>query len=393
MHSRAAAASAEWITDDHALAATAADWGRVIGLDTEFQRTDTFFPIPGLYQVSAGADVWFLDPLTLSDLGSFLEVLEDRRTIKIMHACSEDLEVLRHHFGAVPRGLFDTQVANAFVSPDFSVSFTRLVASELGIVLEQSETRSDWLARPLTPAQERYAWEDVHYLPPLHDALTERLARVGRLEWLREEMDRRARFVPADPEQYYLSVKRAGRMDGPTRSRLQALCAWRERYAMVVDRPRNRVIRDDTLVELAQVQTLDARELERHLPGGAVRRFGDEILAAHAAGSDNRDHPPPPDGPLGSAAQGAVSAMREVAQSTATALGMAPELLGRRRDVEACVRHYVATGELTDLYAGWRGPVLADAFRRCLDSARLGRGGNGGSGRSVRSSAGEAGAP
>jgi ribonuclease D len=143
---------------------------------------------------------------------------------------------------------------------------------------------------------------------------------------------------------------------------------------MVVDRPRNRVLRDEVLVELAQQSQLDTRELERHLPGGAVRRFGDELLAAHAAAAENRDHPPPPDPALGAAAQAAVSAMRDVAQGVAEALGMAPELLGRRRDVEACVRHYMATGELTDLYDGWRGPVLGDAFRRCLESARLGRG-------------------
>ena len=365
MPCKADAGSASWVYEDADLAAVTADWGSVIGLDTEFQRTDTFFPLPGLYQVSARAGVWFLDPLTLEDLSPFMDVLEDRRVTKVMHACSEDLELLRHHFGAAPVGLFDTQVANAFLSPDASLSFTRLVEALLGVTLAQSETRSDWRARPLSPAQERYAWEDVHYLLPLHELLAERLERSGRRAWFEEEMAQRGRFVPADPDRYYLSIRRAARMDGLSRARLRALCAWRERAAMALDRPRNRVLRDDVLVELAQASTLDGALLARTLPPGAVRRFGDELVRAHRSAADD-EHPPAPERPLGSIAQGAANALREVALQRSESLGMAPELLGRRRDIEACVRHFAAHGELAPIYRGWREALVGDDFRSRL---------------------------
>lgn len=370
MPCKAAAASVEWVTDDARLAETAAGWGRVIGLDTEFQRTDTFFPLPGLYQVSCGTRVWLLDPLTLDDLSPLLEVLEDRRVTKILHACSEDLELLRHHFGAVPAGLFDTQLAHAFVAPDYSMSFTRLLAARLGVVLEQHETRSDWRARPLSAEQERYAWEDVYYLPPLHDDLHAALVQAGRLDWFREEMDIRGRFQPNDPETYYQSVKRAWRMDGPTRARLQSLCAWRERQAMAEDRPRGRVVKDDVLAPLAELPRLTREDLERLLPPGVVRRYAEQLLAAHAEGVANADHPPPAEQPLGTAQQEAVDAVRAVANDRAQALGMAPELLGRRREVEACLRHYLAHGALSDAYQGWRFPLVGEVF--LAHFARLG---------------------
>ena len=369
MPCKADAASVSWITNDATLADAAAGWRGAIGLDTEFQRTDTFFPKPGLYQVSRGSDVYLLDPQKLVDFSPLLELLEDRRVVKIMHACSEDLELLRHHFGAVPVGLFDTQLAQAFLSPDYSVSFTRLVAERLGVTLEQHETRSDWLARPLTAEQVRYAAEDVYYLPALFDALREELERAGRLAWFREEMDRRGRFEPSDPEAYYLSVKKVWRLSGAARARLQHLTAWRERQAMSEDRPRNRVVRDEYLLALAERERIDDADLNDLLPRGVVRRYGDELLAAHSDGSDG-DHPDAADSPLSGAMTAAVKALRELARSQAERLGMAPELLARKREVEACVRHFAATGTLSEAYSGWRESLVGDAFRDILGRLR-----------------------
>ena len=372
MPCKAAEASVEWVRDDARLTEVAAGWGRVIGLDTEFQRTDTFFPLPGLYQVSSGTEVWFLDPLELGDLAPFLEILEDRRVTKILHACSEDLELLRHHFGAVPVGLFDTQLANAFVTPDYSVSFTRLLESRLGVALEQHETRSDWLARPLTEQQVRYAWEDVYYLPPLFADLHSELETKGRLSWFREEMDLRGRFAPSDPETYYLSVKRAWRLDARGLARLQSLCAWRERQAMAENRPRGRVVKDEVLTALAEVPALAVEDLQRLLPPGVARRYGPALLEAHAEGSDRADrdradHPAAVEQPLTGAQQEAVASLRAIATERAEALGMATELLGRKREVEACVRHFVQHRELPEAYTGWRRELVGDAFLARLE--------------------------
>jgi ribonuclease D len=370
MPCKAAEASVDWITSDAALADAVAQWGRVIGIDTEFQRTDTFFPLPGLYQVSSGASVYLLDPLSIADFGPFLELLEDRRVIKIMHSCSEDLELLRHHFGAVPLGLFDTQLANAFLTPDYSVSFTRLVAERLGVELVQHETRSNWLARPLTPEQVKYAWEDVYYLPPLHENLTAELEATGRTAWFRDEMDRRGRFELNDPETYYLSVKKSWRLPGPARARLQALTAWRERQAMAEDRPRSRIVRDEHLLELAGRADIADEDLRELMPPGVVRRYEQDLLDAHREGVDQQDHPPPAEEPLNGAELVVVRELREIAKARAESLGMAPELLARKREVEGCLRHYALTGELSEIYLGWREPLVGNAFRAVLERAR-----------------------
>lgn len=370
MPCKADAVSVEWITSDAGLAVAAGEWSRLIGLDSEFQRTDTFFPKPGLYQLCSGGRVYFLDPLTTGDFSPFLERLEDRSVTKILHACSEDLELLRHHFGAVPVGLFDTQLANAFVTPDYSISFTRLVAERLGITLEQHETRSDWLARPLSETQIQYAWEDVHYLPALHASLAADLAATGRQAWFREEMDQRGRFELGDPELYYLSVKKAWRLDGPARARLQSLTAWREREAIAEDRPRNRLVRDEHLLALAERSRIDDDDLRRLLPPGIARRYRKPLLDAHAEGAARTDHPPPADAPLGVADMALLKTLKAIAQRQAEALGLAPELLGRKRDIEACIRCFAADRTLSEAFLGWREPLLGDAFRACLEAAR-----------------------
>lgn len=356
-----------WVASDGHLAEAVDGFGRVVGLDTEFQRTDTFFPLPGLYQIAAAQQVYLVDPLAVQDFAPLLEVLEDRRVTKIMHACSEDLELLRHHFGAVPVGLFDTQLANAFVSPDYSISFTRLVQERLGLTLVQHETRSDWLARPLSSDQLRYACEDVYYLPPLHAALSAELERLGRMDWFREEMDLRGRFALPDPDDYYLSVKKAWRLSGAVLARLQALTAWRERQAMADDRPRNRVVRDEHLLTLAQRDSVSREDLRELLPRGVQRRYGDDVLAAHARGTAEAAHPPAAARPLGAAASNRVRHLRDLASREAAALGMAPELLGRKREIEACVRHFEDTGRLSDAYLGWRWPLLGERMLAYLE--------------------------
>jgi ribonuclease D len=365
MPCKAAAVSVDWVTSDASLAAAADLWQPVMGLDTEFQRTDTFFPLAGLYQVSCGTRVWLIDPLCVGDFSPLLDRLEDRRVVTIMHACSEDLELLRHHFGASPVNLFDTQLANAFVSPNYSVSFTRLVADRLGVVLEQHQTRSDWLARPLSDEQVQYAAEDVYYLPALYENLDAALEATGRGAWFREEMDRRGRFELNDPDVYYLGMAKVWRLPDDARGRLQRLAAWRERQAMAEDRPRSRVVRDEHLLALAERAELDDDDLRDQLPRGVVRRYGADLLAAHA-GSDDDDHPPAPPAPLSRSENALVQALRERARSVAESLSIAPELLARKREVEECVRCFRDAGELSEAYLGWRAALVGDDFRRML---------------------------
>src|SRR5690554_2975724 len=131
-----------------------------VAIDTEFVRTETYFPIAGLIQVGDGRHAYLIDPLQITDWSALVQVLEEPSVVKVLHACSEDLEVFQHLCGALPAPLFDTQIAAAYLGMDFSMSYSRLVSSLLHVDLPKEETRSDWLRRPLSPEQLQYAVED-----------------------------------------------------------------------------------------------------------------------------------------------------------------------------------------------------------------------------------------
>src|SRR5690606_36097974 len=137
----------QWILDDASLARHCAEWRRLpfVALDTEFMRVDTFYPIAGLLQVGDGQRAYLIDPLEVKDWAPFAELLEDRAVTKVLHSCSEDLEVFLRLTGALPAPLFDTQLAAGYLNIGFSMGYSRLVQEVLGIELPKGETRSDWL--------------------------------------------------------------------------------------------------------------------------------------------------------------------------------------------------------------------------------------------------------
>ncbi|MCZ6853913.1 MAG: HRDC domain-containing protein, partial [Gammaproteobacteria bacterium] len=364
------ALSVEWIASDTALSRVVNGWDTRIGIDTEFQRTDTFYPIPGLYQVISGDRIFLIDPMKISRWQPLVELLEDPGVVKIMHACSEDLELMSHHLDAAPAAIFDTQLANAFQSRDFSTSYANLVLQQLDVALGKHQTRSNWLRRPLSEDQIRYAGEDVHYLPLLFECLSTRLRDLGRTEWFQEVMTDRGRFVSGDPESYYRSVKNAWKLDIPQLNVLQCLCAWRERKAMSEDVPRSRVVWDEHLYGFAKIPRLSHEDVRGVLPRPVARKYTEQLLEQHRMGAGNEKALELPTRPL-TQGQGAITkTLRGVARELAEQLEFAQELIARKREVEACVRHYFATGQLSPAYLGWRAPLLADEFNSLLQKLR-----------------------
>ena len=355
----------QWIDCNEGLAEAAGRWSGIIGLDTEFQRTDTFYPIAGLYQLVADAHIWLIDPLAIDDWRPLTRTLEDPATVKVMHACSEDLELMAHHLGVRPVNLFDTQVAYAFVSEQFSISYANLVNNQLGLLLPKQQVRSDWLRRPLSDAQISYACEDVASLPVLHRRLSSELETKGRWHWFREDMAQREAAPTIDPQRHYLGVKGAWRLNGTQLGALKALCAWREHQAMTEDKPRNRVVWDEHLLQFARPRKLTMAQIEARLPRRLARRYGEALIAAHGEGTAIPVEEAPPR-PLSGSQNANLKRMREIGLERAASLGMAPELLSRRRDLEACLRHHSATGELSAPYQGWRGALVGAEFAGVL---------------------------
>jgi ribonuclease D len=287
--------------------------------------------------------------------------------VKVMHACQEDLELINHHLGVNPANIFDTQFANAFVGTDYSLSYANLAHRLVDVELEKQETRSNWLQRPLTEEQMVYAADDVLHLVPMYESLSEALEQLGRMEWFQQDMRARGLYREPDPSAYYVQVKRAWQLSQRELARLQALCRWRENAARHYDQPRNRIVWDDHLMALALENHVGSETIQRLLPKNVSKRYGQALLDAHAKGNEA----PLPDllaKPLTPGQTARVKALRAVASDNASQLGFATELLARRKDVEQCLRTYLASAELSEHFLGWRAEVLGDQFRQILSS-------------------------
>ena len=175
----------------------------------------------------------------------------------------------------------------------------------------------------------------------------------------------RSVFTPVEPSRYYRNIKKAWQLDRAELAVLQQLCKWRELTARSENVPRNRVVWDDHLYQFARVESLGERHINRNLPRGVARRYADEILQTHDAGRSARPPDPLPR-PLTTLQGKLLKQMRDVANAAAESLQVAPELLSRKRDLEACVRHFAANDALSEHYSGWREHLVGRAFIEIL---------------------------
>ena len=355
---------------DDAIAAFVATLGDEAGVDTEFMRVRTFHPIAALYQLAGEGGVGLVDAAAPISFAPLKALLQDAGRTKIMHSCSEDLEVMASHLGVRPRAVVDTQIAHAFLTPELSASYAALAERYVGVALDKQETRSDWLRRPLLPAQLTYARLDVVHLPAMWRAEREALEATGRLAWFEEEM-RRVLAVPAEtPETWYRNLKGVWRFDARQLAVLRSLVAWREREARNRNLPRAWTVPDDALLTMARWKRLTAQEVSAALPGRRGRRYAAALMEARQRGLDDPEPPSREPRPLGPRDNLIVKALREVVAGEASRLDMAAPLLATRRDLEAALRHHREHGELPEQFAGWRGILLGDKLRDTLANAR-----------------------
>jgi len=344
-------------------------------VDTEFIRTDTFFPVLGLIQISDGREVWLVDPLSIGDFSALEELFNDRAVTKVFHACSEDLEVLRHQLGLLPIPLFDTQVAAAFIGHGYSRSYSGLVERVLGIKLEKHETRSDWLQRPLSASQCQYAAEDVYFLVHVYWDLLEGLERAGRRAWMAEEMAELLTnaLEPDAIEDYYLRVKGAWKLSVRELALLRELTCWREREARIRNRPRNRIASDALLLELIHTRPRDIKALHgiEGCHSNFVRRYGETLLSLLHGDPDVGDIERLP-APLDRATRNLLGQCRELVEQRAQSLDLAPELLARKKDLEALIRFRVAGASLPQrMTEGWRRDIIGQELYQHVTKAAL----------------------
>ncbi len=248
-----------------------------LAVDTEFVRTQTLIPKLGLIQLYAGDDVALVDPLTITDWQPLAALLADSKVLKMLHSCTEDLEALASVGLHQIYPLFDSQLAAELAGMGASLGYGKLVEQLTGRQLDKSESRTDWLARPLAPAQLSYAADDVRYLLPLKELLLAKLPSEQHVSWLLAEgeqlIGRRNFHWPAELK--FLELKNSWQSSPRELAVLQSLVAWRYQYAVQQDSALGLVLKDaviyelarrkpTTLEALAQIQDLHPRELRRH---------------------------------------------------------------------------------------------------------------------------------
>jgi ribonuclease D len=337
-----------------------------IGLDTEFLRERTYRAQLCLVQLATADEAVCVDPLALTQLAPLAQVLAADEVLKVMHASRQDLEVLLPVAG-LTRPVFDTQIAASLTGLPAQVGYADAVRRFLGQELDKSHTRTDWSRRPLSREQVDYALDDVRYLLPLAARLEEELARLGRLEWLAEELATlgEVRALTVAPEDAWLRLKGLRPLD-PGRERLaRALAAWRERSALEHDRPRGWILDDAVLRELVmQVpRTLTALAGIPQIPPGLVKRRGGELLECVERAQVPQPLPALPGRPRPDPVKTALlKKLSSISHATARELNLAPEVLATRRDLEQ-----LADGRRDGaLLRGWRRAVLGERLLAAL---------------------------
>jgi ribonuclease D len=340
-----------------------------VTVDTEFMRERTYYPELCLVQLAGAQDVAVVDAqakgIDLSPLGVLLAKPD---VVKVFHACRQDVEIFLLLFDAVPANLFDTQVAAMVAGFGDQVGYDALVASLTGGHIDKAHRFSDWSARPLTKAQVDYAAADVTHLRVVYEKLTARLRVDGRLDWVAEEMS-----ALADPNTYRVDPERAWeRLKLRTGNRRQlalvkAIAAWREREAQRINIPRQRLVKDEQIPEIAALAPNDADALAKARgisSGFAQGKSGVSLLAVIAAAKalPEDDLPRaerPRDAPRASPAL--VALLKVLLNAAAEQNNVAARLVASSEDIEA-----LALDEGTDNPAlhGWRREMFGeDALR------------------------------
>ncbi len=361
-------------TEDLASACARLSGHPYVTVDTEFLRETTFWPKLCVVQMAGPDEAVVIDALADGlDLAPFFALMNNEKIVKVFHAARQDVEICWHRAKTIPHPIFDTQVAAMVLGHGDSVSYDQLVQRLTGDQIDKSLRFTDWSRRPLSQAQFDYAVSDVTHLRNVYLKLSADLESGKRSDWVQEEMK-----VLTSPATYSAEPDRAwerlkSRVRRPKElAVLMEVAAWREREAQSRDVPRQRVIKDDAVMEVAQQQPKTVEELGRlrALPKGYERsRAGEQIVAAVLAGL-GRDPKTLPkivrDKPLSNGASATVELLKVLLRMTSERHGVAAKVIATVDDLER-----IAVDENADVPAlkGWRREMFGN------EALKLRRGG------------------
>jgi len=335
----------------------------VIFVDTEFHRESTYWPTLCLIQAAGDETEGMIDPMIEGlDLAPFLALMSDENIGKVFHAARQDMEIFTKMIGIPPSPIFDTQVAAMALGMGDSISYENLVSQTTGKQIDKSSQFTDWTRRPLSQKQLTYALGDVTHLRAVYDKMAEKLDKLNRWHWIEE--DNQALAAPelynADPEDAWKRMKiRRQRKD--YLAVLKNVAVWRERQAQALNRPRNRILKDDAIQEIAdqRPQSPEALDRLRSVPKGFVKsKYGDGLMQAISYALENVDEVAPDvEKPKhrGPSPAGASDLLRVLLKQICDDENVTPRLVANAADLE---RIASGDGAATAVMTGWRYEVF-----------------------------------
>ncbi|MDQ1363673.1 MAG: ribonuclease [Pseudomonadota bacterium] len=360
----------EYIDNFAALEQACAQLGQspVVCVDTEFHRENTYYPELALIQLANTAHTYCIDPLAIKDLKPLQTLFANTDILKVFHAAWQDMEIFLHAFGNLPAPVFDTQIAAALLGMGEQIGYAALIQEYLGLDVDKSQTRTDWMQRPLSDKQIEYAGGDVYHLCKVYPMMAHQLHTLQREDWLADDFRALANpqnYIPHPPDMWR-KIKANQKLRGIELAILQALAAWREITAQQRNKPRKRIINDDALIDIARQKPTSPAQIFslRSMQGARLTQDDASTLiqCIEQAGQLPQDQWPkqPKFRKLGEDEDALADALTALLKQQAALHKINPASIASRKQLEALV-----TGERDiPLLQGWRirhgGQILLD---------------------------------
>jgi len=341
-----------------------------VALDTEFVWERTYYPQLGLIQIGlSGEKCYVIDPVAIKDLSPLGTLLADKKVIKILHDAPQDLSILSTATNSVPQNIFDTRLAAGFAGFRATISLSQLIQNLLGTELDKSETRTNWLQRPLTEKQLKYALDDVRYLRTARVALLGQIIDPGIKTWLQEELNQlnnSSSYSPIADHDRYKKIRGINKLNPKQLSIAKNLAIWREQMARELNRPRGHIIKDKIILEIATrpINSQDALK-KTSLSEKGYEKYGQQLFQI---ATNSRKSPLDSDlsqkkHQLTSKEKNTLQHLKDLIAMKCDILNIDPALIGSSSELKKLVKS-LHSGQHSNLKQtiGWRKELLKDFF-------------------------------
>ncbi len=347
-----------------------------VALDTEFVWERTYYPQLGLIQIAlSDEDCYLIDPRSIDDLTPLGQLLSDRSIIKILHDAPQDLIILSRATGAIPQNIFDTRLAAGFSNLPATLSLGNLVKEVLDITLEKTETRTNWLQRPLSPEQITYGLNDVRYLRAVRVLLLTRIIGPRIKSWLHEELNllnNPATYSGPDIDTRFNKIRGNNNLGRQSLAILKNLTIWREGMAKKLDRPRGHIIKDTALLEAKQkLHTLETLRDCTILSSRAFKKYGKTVaaIAQQTINQAPETYPSPRQSiRLNSSEKQSLKKLNSLIALKCNLLGIAPSLVGSNSELKMLIKILSSSKNQETIQLrqteGWRKDLLEVFFQQ-----------------------------